>query len=217
LPGGEPAELEDGLPGGPEVPPGAYEITLTLPGANGDTVTAKTPVTVLADPRARYSPAARVQNYQTLLELQGMQEEAVTAVERIVRARSDLDTVLALIDQNKRPGAELDDTLAGLRKQASDLKDGLDELEKQFRTPPETKGIVYDEDKVVNRIGMAMSYVGSSHDAPSPTALTYVEIARTTLEDGLAALDSFVATDLSAFAQAVSAAGIGLFEDRTQP
>jgi len=213
LPGGEPMNLEDGLPGGPEVPPGDYEITLSLPGANGEAVSATTPVTVLADPRAAYSPEARAQNYQAALALQGMQEAAVSAVERVVHARADIDTVLALIDQRKQPGAELDEPLAALRDRARDLKERLDELEKRFRTPPETKGIVYDEDKIVNRIGLAAGYVGSSLDAPSPTALAYVDLARTALRDGQAALDSFVTTELSAFAQAVSAAGIGLFGD----
>jgi photosystem II stability/assembly factor-like uncharacterized protein len=217
LPGGEPAKLDDGLPGGPEVPPGDYQVTLSLPGPDGEAVTAASPVTVLADPRADYTPADRRQSYQVLLDLQGMQESAVTAVERIVRARADVDTVLGLVGQKKRPGIELDDSLAALQEQAGALKDGLDELEKRFRTPPETKGIVYDEDKVVNRIGLAMGYVGSSHDTPSPTAMEYVEMARAALQQGEAALEHFMSTELSAFARAVSEAGIGLFGDSVQP
>ena len=217
LPGGEPPKLEDGLPGGPEVPPGEYEITLTLPETGGDMVTATTPATVLADPRASYPPGERVQNFRALLELQGMQGAAVTAVERIVNARTDIDTVLALIDQRKRPGADLDDPLAALQKQAGELKDHLDSLEKRFRTPPKTKGIVYDDDKVVNRIGLAMGYVGSTRAAPSPTALAYADLARTTLRAAEADLDAFVSTELNAFARAVSAAGIGLFGDGAQP
>jgi photosystem II stability/assembly factor-like uncharacterized protein len=217
LPGGEPAPLEDGLPGGPEVPPGDYEITLSLPGPDDDATSATTPVQVLADPRAAYTPEERELNYRAMLELQSMQEAAVTAVEKIVRSRRDIDTVLGLIDQRKQPGVELEASLATLREQAGDLKDRLDELEKQFRTPPKTKGIVYDDDKVVNRIGLAMGYVGSSHDAPTPTAKAYTELARVSLQQAQAAADSFMAADLSNFAQAVAAAGIGLFGDRAEP
>ena len=217
LPGGEPTPLEDGLPGGPEVPPGEYKITLSLPGPDDEAVSATTPVQLLPDPRATYTPEERVQNYQALLELQAMQEAAVTAVERIVRSRRDIDTVLGLIEQRKQPGVELDAPLAALQEQAGDLKDRLDELEKQFRTPPKTKGIVYDEDKVVNRIGLAMGYVGSSHDAPTPTAAAYTDLARVSLEQARAAVDSFMATDLGAFAEAVSAAGVGLFGDSAEP
>jgi photosystem II stability/assembly factor-like uncharacterized protein len=217
LPGGEPESLEDGLPGGPEVPPGDYEITLSLAGAGEDEVSATTPVKLLPDPRATYTPEDRLRNYQALLDLQAMYEDAVTAVERIVRSRGDIDTVVSLIDQKKQPGVELDATLTALQEQAGDLKERLDELEKQFRTPPKTKGIVYDEDKVVNRIYMAMGYIESTRDAPTPTAEAYTELARISLERGKAAVDSFMAADLAAFAEAVAAAGIGLFGDSVEP
>jgi hypothetical protein len=59
--------------------------------------------------------------------------------------------------------------------------------------------------------------VGSTRAAPSPTALAYADLARTTLLEGQAALDAFVSTELNAFARAVSAAGIGLFGDGAQP
>ena len=217
LPGGEPVPIEDGLPDGPEVPPGEYEMTLSMPGPDGATVSAVTSVELLPDPRASYTPEDRIQNYRTLLELQAMQKAAVTAVERIVRSRGDIDTVLSLIDQRKQPGVELDASLTALQEQAGELKDRLVELEKRFRTPPKTKGIVYDEDKVVNRIGLAMFYVGSSRDAPTPTAAAYTDLARVSLEQAQAAVDSFTGTDLAAFAEAVSAAGIGLFGGSTEP
>jgi hypothetical protein len=192
-------------------------MTLSLPGPDGETVSAVTPVQLLPDPRATYTPEERVRNYQALLELQAMQRAAVTAVERIVRSRRDIDTVLGLIEQRKQPGVELDASLTALQEQAGDLKDRLDELEKQFRTPPKTKGIVYDEDKVVNRIGLAMFYVGSSRDAPTPTAGAYTDLARAGLKQAQAAVDSFTGTDLAAFAEAVSAAGVGLFGDSAEP
>jgi hypothetical protein len=56
-----------------------------------------------------------------------------------------------------------------------------------------------------------MAYVGSSRDAPTPTAAVYVQAAREALAAAAAELDRFEAADLAEFSRAVSAAGIGLF------
>lgn len=211
MPGGEPAKLEDGLPAGPEVPPGIYEITLSLPGSEGAEALDSARVEVLADPRSTVSPQARELNYQARLQLQELREQTVTAVERIVRARQDVDTVLGLIALRRQPGADLEEPLAGLKSRGEALKEGLDELEGRFRTPPKTRGIVYEDDKVVSRIGMAEYYVGSSLDQPSPAAGPYVEAARQAVNGALAELDTFLSGEISAYAEAVDQAGVGLF------
>jgi len=218
MPGPEPAELEDGLPDGPEVPAGEYEITLSLPSQEpGDPITATHTVVVMADPRNDTSAAARARRYSELLALQELQEAAVTAVERIVRARTDTDTVIAMIKQREQPGVAPDKTLQSLGEQADEIHKGLDGLEQRFRVPPETKGITFEDDKVVSRIGMAQYYVASSSDAPGATAAAYVDLARQTLADGNAALDRFMTTELAQFREAVAAAGIGLFGSAATP
>jgi hypothetical protein len=217
MPTDEPApdapNIEDGLPPGAEVPAGEYEATLSLEPANGGgaSATAAARVSVTPDPRSGVSAAARLRNYQAMLELQDLQERAVTAVERIVRARADVATVRDLLDRQKQPAAELPDALQALSEQAGKVEQGLDALEQRFRTPPQTKGIVYDDDKVATRIGLAMGYVGSSHDAPTPTAEVYVEAARQSLAAATAELQRFEATDLAEFSRAVDAEGVGLF------
>jgi photosystem II stability/assembly factor-like uncharacterized protein len=211
MPGPEPAELEDGLPAGPEVLPGDYEVTLSLAVGASDAVTSSHSLSVLADPRSPFDSSAYAANYQARLELMKMQERAVSAVERIVHAQSGVSTALALIDQQLKPGAEPDEAVKALKESAEEIQESLAKLEKRFRTPPRTKGIVYDDDKVANRIGMAMYYVGSTRDAPSPTARVYVEQARQDLDAATAAVDLFMAGELEAFRQALSDAGIGLF------
>jgi photosystem II stability/assembly factor-like uncharacterized protein len=217
LPGPEPAKLEDGLPDGPEVPPGEYRIELSLSAAGGEAVKAESLASVLPDPRSSVSPEERLRNYQTRLALQTLEEAAVAAVERITHARTDTDTVIGLIEQRKQPGAELDGTLKALNDQAKDVRKGLDELEKRFRTPPGTKGITYDEDKVVNQIGLAQYYVGSSSGAPTPTASVYVELATQSLQEAESALERFMTTELAEFRKAVAAADIGLFGSASRP
>jgi hypothetical protein len=211
MPGPEPAELEDGLPAGPEVLPGDYEVTLSLAVGASDAVTSSHSLSVLADPRSPFDSSAYAANYQARLELMKMQERAVSAVERIVHAQSGVSTALALIDQQLKPGADPDEAVKALKESAEEIQESLAKLEKRFRTPPRTKGIVYDDDKVANRIGMAMYYVGSTRDAPTPTARVYVEQARQDLDAATAAVDLFMAGELEAFRQALSDAGIGLF------
>jgi len=210
-PGPEPAKLEDGLPDGPEVPPGDYTIELNLAADGGKTVTSTGQARVLGDPRSSVSATERARNYQTLLALQSLTEAAVTSIEQIVQARSDTDTVISLIDQRKQPGADLDDSLKALNDQATMVHKRLDELEERFRVPPQTKGIRYDDDKVLSRIGMAQFYVASHRGAPSATAEVYVAMAEQSLGEAQAAWDEFIATELDEFKRAVQAADIGLF------
>jgi hypothetical protein len=211
------ASLEDGLPDGPEVPPGDYELTLTLAAEGAEPATATTTARVLADPRIDVTPEARAERFQALLEMQTLQERTVTAVERIVSARADVDTVVALLERQKDPGASLPDDLANLREQADAVRDGLDELERRFRTPPGTKGIVYDDDKVANQVNLAMGFAASSSAAPSPTARLYAEQAQRALTAATTELEDFFNDDLAGFRQSVTAAGIGLLRDMGAP
>jgi hypothetical protein len=217
LPMPEPADLEDGLPGGIEVPAGEYEVTLSLAVAEGEPVTSTRRVTVLADPRLTATARGRLENYRTLLELQAMQEVAVTAVERVVHARADVATAQALIKQKQQPGALQEESLKKLTEQARKIQKALLELENRLRVPPETRGYVYDDDKAVSRIGLAMYYVASSHDAPTETAEVYIDLARRSLDEAVQAVDQFMNIDLPAFRLSLSDAGIGLFTSSIEP
>jgi len=217
MPGPEPVDLEDGLPGGIEILPGEYEVSLSLAVDGSEPVTSSQKVTVLADPRSQATVRDRSENYRTLLELQQMQEAAVSAVERIVHAQDDVSTAKALIEQRQLPGSEADEGLKALAKQAVAVQKGLVELEKRLRVPPKTRGYVYDDDKAANQVGLAMRYVSSSGDAPTATANVYVELARRSLDESLNEVDQYMSTELEAFRLALDASGIGLFTRSIQP
>ena len=217
MPGPEPAELEDGLPDGIEVPAGEYEVTLSLAAKDGEPSTSSTSVTVLPDARSPINAQAREGNYQAMLELKEMQEAAVTAVERIFYAQADVGTVQTLIRQKQKPGAGEDENLKALGEKAGKIQKALTELEKRFRTPPRTKGIVYDDDQVNSKINMAMYYVGSTADVPTKTAKVFVDIARQALDEAVKAVDNYMAGELETFSQSLSDTGIGLFTDAIQP
>jgi photosystem II stability/assembly factor-like uncharacterized protein len=211
MPGPEPQDYEDGLPAGIEVPPANYQVTLTLKrdDENSDEVSAN--AKTIADPRSPYSLAEVVSNYKSLLEIQAMQDKAVVAVEKIVQAHSDVAAVSTLIKKRKDAADNAD--LKALTESAGEITKALDELEKLFRVPPETKGIEYQADKITSRIGLAQYYVGSTYGAPSPAARTYIDIARVSLDEGLATVDELFSGDLAKFRAAVDAAGIGLLSN----
>jgi photosystem II stability/assembly factor-like uncharacterized protein len=201
--GGDNGDPDNGLPAGPIVLPGTYEITLEL----GDN-TASTAVEVLKDPRTSYSMQDMKANYETRLALMGLHDAANAALRQINTARDDVATINKLISKQLKQNKTED--LEALKKQAGEVKKGLDKLEKLYRTPEKTKGITYNADTVNSKLGMADFYVGSSDGAPSPTSESYIEMARTSLASATDTVNAFMVKDLAKLRESVSNAGISL-------
>jgi len=214
LPGPVPQNYKDGLPTGPEVPPGRYSITVALEHTDSQATVASVDVQTVADPRSEYSQVEIEKNFAARVDLLRLQKTVVRAVERIVKARREVGTITKLISARK--GADDNEELTALKERAGEVEDGLEEIEKRFRSPPETKGYVYTADKIVNRLRLAQIYVGSTLDVPSDAAETYVQIARNAVDDGLSELNRFLSGDLAEFRNAVDSAGIRLLSD-TEP
>ncbi len=214
LPGPEEQDYKDGLPAGPEVPPGSYSVTLALDHPDSQATVASINVQTVADPRSTHSQADIEQNFATQLELLKLERAVVSAVEHIVQSREDIVTITDLISSRK--GADENEILTTLKEQAEEINKGLDELEKRFRAPPETKGITYDAEKIVNQLTLAQQYVSSTYDVPSAAANSYVELARNSVDEGLSILNDFDSGELEDFRKAVDDAGIGLLSD-TEP
>ncbi len=211
LPGPEKKDYKDGLPVGPEVPPGRYTITLALDHPDSQATVASIDVETVADPRSHHTQADVEQNYAMQVELLGLQKSVVGAVEQIVRAREDIATVTKLIDA--RQGADENEKLIALKEQAKNVKESLDELEERFRSPPETKGYPYTAGKISSKVEVAQAYVASTKDVPSAAAKTYIDIARVSVDEGLSALNDLIAGELGDLRKAVDSAGIGLLSD----
>jgi len=165
-----------------------------------------TPVTVLADPRSEMNARDYAARFAARTELRGLQDRLVSALEGIAATRTDLDTLAKLAGQRKgEPADQLNERIKEIRKQ-------LDEVELGFRVPPETRGIVFDDDKAESRLAMAEGYVAGSRGSPSATAVAYVGLARNTLNSALVALETFNQGPLAELRNAVSEAGIGLLQ-----
>jgi len=213
MPGPVAPEPDADLPPGVEVPPGNYQVSISLDGGDRNHVEATIAVTAVGDPRLAVSAAQRAEHYQSMLALQELQASMVSAVEFIVHTRSDLDTVDRLIAQQTDAAKNAAQENAGLEKltgQSASLRKSLDELEAKFRVAPETRGEVYADDRVGSRIGLAQAYVGSSPDAETPAASAYLKLAQQSLSSAQEAMNSLVAGELATFRSAVSAAGISL-------
>jgi len=198
-------DSDDGLPAGPVVMPGKYEITIAL----GDT-TASTDVEILKDPRSPYSLEDLQANFDTRMTLLAMRSTANTALRQIIAARDDVSTINKLID--KRLELAKTDDLQALKKQAGEVKKGLDELEKLYRIPAKTKGITYAGDTVNSKLGTAAFYAGSGEGAPSPASETYLEIAQKSLSEATEKVNAFMSTDLAELRASVNTAGITLLQ-----
>lgn len=213
MPGGDKPET-DVLPDGAEVPPGDYTITLSL-GDDDELEPIVAEVKTLKDPRSRYSISEITAGYTAQVQMQDLQFRAVRAVEQIVQARDDVATIKNLISKNELAGHS--DELIELDERSDDITKTLNELEKLIRTPPETKGYVYADDKLTSIIGLAQNYVGSSRGAPTPAAKIHMARAESETERILGEVNAFLHGGLTEFREAVRAADIGLLSDINAP
>ena len=212
MPGGNGDNADDDqLPAGPEVVPGSYKITLKYGDAE-----ASAEARVLADPRYDVSDQDRRKNFAYRQRLEALTGITVDAVERLVDARADIDVIAALArkaapeeaGEDAGNDGDNDDPHAALGKQAKELQETLEAIEERIRTLPDTKGYVYNDDKVSSMIGLAGFYLGSSFDAPSPAALAYAAAAERALEKAVSEVNAVFAGDVAAFRQQASAMGL---------
>ncbi len=194
------ARADGTLPPGLGVLPGTYTVTIEH-GENSVSGEAK----VLSDPRSSFSAEAQRANYAMRTELAGLNERVQAALTRVMHAGRDIDTLMALIKSAD------DEGLKELSKQAGEVKEAFEEMEKRFRNPRGTRGIVFSGDKVGAILSLANTFVGSTRDEPSEAALQQVERARQAVSSSVAEVNSLIAGDLAELKAAVAQAGVGLF------
>lgn len=208
MPGPEPAKLEDGLPSGPEVPPGTYQVTLSFDG-----IQQGAQVDVLADAQGSFSAGDRLANYEALQQLQLLEERVVSLAEQIVYARDDAQVIGQRIKREQEKNSELH---KGLQESADEVIKQLDEWEQRLRVPAKTRGIVFEDDKLTSVLGLAQYYVGSTLGQPTTTALIHMEHAETAVDKAEADYQEFVRQTLTPFAASAGKAQLGLFSPPAQ-
>ena len=116
-------------------------------------------------------------------------------------------------DDQADPNAEGADLVV----QARDIKKALNELEERLWVPEETKGIVYSDDRVWNRVGYVLGSMQSSWEPPTEAQRSYLESSREAAAMVLAELAVLDAGAVEAFRRAVREAGLQLMPGQDIP
>jgi hypothetical protein len=99
-----------------------------------------------------------------------------------------------------------------LVKMGGEINKKLAALEGRLRTPPDTKGIVAQDDAMAE-VSQALMRLTSSWDAPSSTDEAYVRQARHMIETILTDLNALFDEEISEFRNLTRTAGIALLPE----
>jgi photosystem II stability/assembly factor-like uncharacterized protein len=197
-----PQEEEFG-PQGAEVLAGKYTVRIKL----GKEEAVQT-VDVLPDPRVTISAEARRQKYETVLKVGGQLEVAAEAVDRIQKTRKAIEQVLSQVKDLR------DETSRNLRISSADLKKVLKKVADKFVDDPSgVQGLTRRPNTVAARLSSVLRSLSSSWDAPTPTQLTNLRQAESTLEDALKEFNKAFSTDVAAYKEKVEQAKLSLFPE----
>lgn len=189
-------------PSGPQVPPGRYEVVLSLGGEERRTF-----VNVLADPTSGNRAEDWQARWQAILEAGRINDSVVEAIERIGATRRDLDAVgerIRLVHAEALRNETVKEADLPLAKEAKVVREGLDKLEARFWWPRDTVGITPDTD-ILSRLGYVRGSLGSSWSRPSANHLEYLRQVRLQAEAAVADLNAFYAKEVEAYRSALAA------------
>ncbi len=199
--------VEEGRRTGPELPPGAYTVTVSYQDHK-----ATQRMEIKPDPRSKNTAVdwqARESAVQRSLRLDDLMADAVW---RIRRTRDDVAAVQERVKRAAKDAGEKDDEKLAelpLVKSGDEVKKKLDELEKKLWQSPEAIGILPDTD-VQSWVGRGGFYIRTSFDPPTPTHFEHLRQGEAKLEGVLGEMNDVFAKDVAAFAAEAQKAGVGL-------
>jgi photosystem II stability/assembly factor-like uncharacterized protein len=214
LPRLEPRRPDEPEPAGPEVPPGVYEVVVSLGDAE-----ARGAVTVAADPNARLDADLWRRREEAIAAAGALRDRAVDAIRRVRDTRADVDAVLARLRARaaeagspaERGEREKAFDAQPLARAAKALREQLTAAEKRLWSPPETVGIVAEND-ALSKISDAAGPLEASWEAPTPSDEARLALAATALAEAVAAVDALFAAEVAAFRRDADAAGVRLLD-----
>jgi photosystem II stability/assembly factor-like uncharacterized protein len=200
---------EEGAGAGPEVPPGAYTVTIELRGHK-----ASARVEILPDPRSGNSADDWRRREEAIRKMGGIQDSVVDAIWKVRRTRDDVALVQRRVQERAEAAGERDprkrDELP-LVKAGEKLKERLTAIEKELWQPPETRGLVADVD-VLSEVQKAFGSLLSSWDPPGPNDLAHVARAEACLAAARPRMEKILTEDVQPFRREATQAGIALLE-----
>ncbi|WP_420379180.1 WD40/YVTN/BNR-like repeat-containing protein [Gilvibacter sp.] len=196
-----------GEPGGVQVKPGTYRLEMIY----GDQ-TANSEITVKMDPRLDVPPQAIENAYQNGKTLEAMTQTAADAVKQLVESKNiaeeyksklsklDKEAHKEAIDQSKEIVKAIDEVIA-LYLGKVDERQGI------TRNPEVT---------IMQRIGLARQYATSRPAGTTSTETRLMTQARTALQAGLEATNSFFSEKWPEYRQAMEAINTSSFKEVKQ-
>ncbi len=194
-------------PGGPQVPPGTYEVRLSY-GENE----ARASFQVLADPNAQGTAEGSAARWAAMQRLGAVQEKLAVLVDAIDATAGDLAVVRSKLKADRDPDAK--NPNQEVLDQLKQFEKALTEVRASFMGAIETKGINRSPDSVSAKLGTASWGLGSSWEAPSATHMRRLDEVEKALEEALPAYEKVMAEDLKALREAVDKAGVRLLPAR---
>jgi len=185
--------------GGPEVVPGDYSVRITI---DGETATGR--VHVVLDPRLGITRQDRIANHDALEHLGEMQELAADALDAITAIRDALTAVPSRLHDRS------DGVAMAIRDTAVALDSALIAFEERFNGPSGVQGIPGDAGTVFSALGGARSAIGSSFEAPRPSALLRSRQTETLLDGVIANINRFLMTRYQSFRRLARSAEVEL-------
>ncbi len=214
----QPSENE--YPGGPEVVPGTYTVTVKY----GDHE-AMGPVRVLPDPRSKNTAPDWQAREDAISRLAALNDALAEAIDRLRKTRADVDSVVTRVQSAKaaEKAAKKDSPASTAKDEkpeptppiveaAGKLKGDLDKLERRLWVPYDSVGIQPDTD-ALTKVYYLYGYILSTWEPPSPTNLEYLRQAEAGTQAVLADFNRFFETDVAAFRKQVDDANVRLLPD----
>jgi hypothetical protein len=197
---------------GPNVIPGTYGVVVKYGGHE-----AKGTLKVEPDPTLKTSEADWRAWDAAITHVGELQNAVADAINRIGATRKDVNQALARLDardkERERDGGEArgkDDAGKALRQSARDLQKRLSTVERRLYVPPDIKGLVEDDTTALSQVESARRALGTSWEAPSPTAKAYLQETEATVKAALADVNKLYAEDVPAFQKKVADAHLEL-------
>ena len=207
MPGNEPKEDKDILPGGYQVVPGQYQIKVTL---NEKVITAD--ANVLADPRYQVTKAELQENFDMLSEVTQLKSLLSDAATVLTVSKKDIELIKSVAQTalDKIKGDKKEHVATAIVESSDALLKQIKALDESLRSQPKTKGIVDDSFRVSSHIGTAEWYIGTAYGKPSPTAKAYLDIAKEKLKIGVNNVNDFLNKDVAQLKEVFATSGLSL-------
>ncbi len=174
---------------GPKLPPGRYQVKLTV-----DNTTLTQNFEIKADPRLTTAPADYAKQLELGLKIRDKLSETNNAIIQIRDVRKQVEDLLKRVPQSK----PINDAGTALNKKLTTIEEALYQTKNQSNQDPLNYPI-----RLNNKLAALGGVVGSAEAAPTAQSYAVYDELVTTIDAELQKLSQVIKTDVPAFNQLV--------------